>query len=137
MRIERNTTAWIKETPEATYLLVNSIAQHPDYFLAEIFIQTNSGWHALVCAPIDDPKVSAIEAQFENSNGEFVEIALPKGLPAPLGRTPGESWVQFRSQRVSSWGPGSNWWQRLNYRILSRTRFVEKIRNIERTHNFM
>ncbi|PQZ96266.1 hypothetical protein CQ018_03060 [Arthrobacter sp. MYb227] len=134
MRIERNATAWIKVTPEAKYLLVNSIARHPTYFLAEIFIETDSGWRPLVCAPIDDSKIRAIEAQFEDSASEFSEIPLPEGLPVPLGRVPGDSWIQFGSQRVASWGPPISWWQRLHHKVMDRTRIVDELRNTERTH---
>ena len=134
MRIERNSTAWIKETAKEKYLLVSSIAYDPTYFLTEIFIATDLGWTPLVCAPIDDPKIRAVEAHFENSVGEFTEIILPEGLSEPLGRAQGESWVQFSSQDVAAWSPGAHWWQRLQHKLMGQTRVVDELRNAEGAH---
>ena len=128
MRIERNDIAWIRETGEPRYLFVSSIAHDPVYFLTEIFSVDVSGWKPLICAPIEDPRLQRFRSQFLADATDAMGVPLPAALPAPMGRVEGETWVQDSSQRTASWGPGSSWWQRLQYRVTCRSRYLEEAR---------
>lgn len=130
MRIERNNTARIHQTPNDRYLVVDSVSDEPVFLLIEIFVEGENGWNPLACAPFDDPRVTAVQMKFEGSLDSTFEVPLPSSLPEPLGMTPGESWVQFRSQSIASWGPGFSWWQRMKYRIFGRSGSADTLRNI-------
>lgn len=137
MRIERNDIAWIRETCELRYLFVSSIAHDPVYFLTEIFSEDESGWKPLICAPIEDPRLQDFESTFFADATEAMEVPLPQALPAPLGRVEGEPWAQYSSQRTASWGPGSPWWQRLQYRVTRRSRYLEEARAVAEPKPFV